>query len=326
MKQLLSAVLALLLASTSFGQSYPSPTYNNLTVQGTATLTSHPLAVSSGGTGVSSASGTALDNITGFSSTGFLTRTGAGAYAFQSLTNGITLANLAQVGANTVLGNATGSTANLTALSMTSCSTSSSAVSYTLGTGFGCNTSINAATLGGATFAAPGSIGSTTASSGAFTTISATGLITPSSTNGIKGTTAADNANAGSVGEVLSASAGPVAMVTSGTAQNITSLPLSAGDWNVWGTGGIGNTASTSLTLWNNGLSTTSLTQPSFPSGAMLTRYDVSTTPVSQNIFAPIGMIRVNVPSTTTVYCVSTIFWSGSAPNGYCAIFARRER
>ncbi|WP_124919497.1 hypothetical protein [Burkholderia cepacia] len=41
-----------------------------------------PVAVSNGGTGASSASGTALDNISGFTSTGLLERTGAGAYAF----------------------------------------------------------------------------------------------------------------------------------------------------------------------------------------------------------------------------------------------------
>ena len=44
-----------------------------------------------GGTGGGSASGTLLDNISGLSGTGFLTRTGAGTYAFQSATNGITL-------------------------------------------------------------------------------------------------------------------------------------------------------------------------------------------------------------------------------------------
>ncbi len=42
------------------------------------------LAVAHGGTGCASASGVCLDNISGFGSTGFLKRTGAGAYAFVS--------------------------------------------------------------------------------------------------------------------------------------------------------------------------------------------------------------------------------------------------
>lgn len=71
------------------------------------------VAVSEGGTGGVSASGTLLDNIAGFSGTGFLTRTGAGTYAFQSATNGITNSNLAQAGAVTLKGNPTGSTANV---------------------------------------------------------------------------------------------------------------------------------------------------------------------------------------------------------------------
>lgn len=58
--------------------------------------------------------------------------------------NAVTLAKLATQGANTVLGNATAGSAVPTALSMTSCSTASSAVIWTTNTGFGCNTSITA--------------------------------------------------------------------------------------------------------------------------------------------------------------------------------------
>src|SRR6266700_2356395 len=41
-----------------------------------------PLAVASGGTNCTASSGTCLDNITAFASTGFIKRTGAGAYSF----------------------------------------------------------------------------------------------------------------------------------------------------------------------------------------------------------------------------------------------------
>jgi hypothetical protein len=71
-----------------------------------------------------------------------LTRTGAGAYAFQSLTNGITYANLAQAGANTLLGNATGSTANVTAVTVTGCNGAAQALQWTNGSGFGCNSGV----------------------------------------------------------------------------------------------------------------------------------------------------------------------------------------
>lgn len=191
-------IAALMWPLLALAQSYPSPTFNNVTVNGTltgkinstgstitnATITggtisglSSPLPVASGGTNSASPSGAALDNITGFASTGFLTRTGAGAYAFQSLTNGIALGSLAQVAANTVLANATGSTANVAAFSMPGCSAATNALTWTTSAGFTCNSAINAATLGGATFAVPGPIGSTTASTGAFTNLSASGAV-----------------------------------------------------------------------------------------------------------------------------------------------------
>jgi hypothetical protein len=66
------------------------------------------LGVGNGGTGVASASGTAVDNISGFSGTGLMRRTGAGTYSF-----GTAVANseLATVANNTLKGNVSGSTA-----------------------------------------------------------------------------------------------------------------------------------------------------------------------------------------------------------------------
>lgn len=46
-----------------------------------------PLAVANGGTGCSAGSGTCLDNITAFSSIGYLRRTGAGTYIFKTITD-----------------------------------------------------------------------------------------------------------------------------------------------------------------------------------------------------------------------------------------------
>lgn len=109
------------------------------TTTGTCSITA-PVSIALGGTNATSASGTALDNITGFASTGFLTRTGAGTYAFQSATNGVTLGNLAQVATNTVLGNATAGTANIAAMAMPSCSGATDALIWTTSTGFGCHT------------------------------------------------------------------------------------------------------------------------------------------------------------------------------------------
>jgi len=72
----------------------------------------------------------------------------------------IPLTVLATQAANTVVGNATSGAASPTALSMTSCSTAGSAVSWTTNTGFGCNTSITAAAVP-ATGVTAGALGST---------------------------------------------------------------------------------------------------------------------------------------------------------------------
>ena len=63
------------------------------------------IGVAYGGTGGSAASGTLLDNITGFSGTGFLKRTGAGAYSFiADLPRKTTIAGLTACGASTLGG------------------------------------------------------------------------------------------------------------------------------------------------------------------------------------------------------------------------------
>jgi hypothetical protein len=68
------------------------------TLATTAQIPSLPLSVANGGTACSTASGTCLDNITGFASTGLVERTGAGAYSFIALplplADGGTAANL----------------------------------------------------------------------------------------------------------------------------------------------------------------------------------------------------------------------------------------
>lgn len=125
------------------------------------------LAVARGGTGGGSASGTLLDNIAGFASTGFLTRTGSGTYAFQSATNGVVLGNLAQSGANTMLGNWTGSLANVAANSMPSCADSGgNHLNYVSGTGITCGTGVGngiTALTGDVTATGPGSVAATLA-------------------------------------------------------------------------------------------------------------------------------------------------------------------
>lgn len=76
---------------------------------------------------------------------------------------------------NSLIGNVSGSTQAPGVVGMPSCASNTNALIYTNGAGFTCNTNINASTLGGQTFASPGTIGSGVASTGAFTTLNASG-------------------------------------------------------------------------------------------------------------------------------------------------------
>ncbi|PRF97454.1 hypothetical protein C6Q14_28345 [Burkholderia ambifaria] len=360
MNKLFAGLLALI-CSAALAQSYPSPTYNNLTVQGIATLTAHPLGVSSGGTNSATASGTALDNISGFSSTGFLTRTGAGAYSFQSLTNGITYGNLAQAGANTLLGNATGSTANVTAVSVTGCNGAAQALQWTNGSGFQCNSTIatsganaNITSLSGLTTALSVSQGGTgrqtltahgvlvgegtaainqlavgttgqvlvgaTGADPAFGTTVAgltfTSAITPTSTGGIVGTTTNDNANAGSIGEYQTNTASGVAL-TNTVYTNVTTLSLSAGDWDIEGFCAYGGSG-TGITASVCGINGVSATNPGSPN---------SVTQFVSSLSNQITWVsRFSLSGTSTIYLGSQANFTGGSVTVSGWLRARRVR
>ena len=92
---------------------------------------------------------------------------------------------------------------------------------------------LNASSLNGATFAAPGAIGSTTASTGAFTTVSASGVITSTVATGtapftVASTTQVANLNAATLGGATFAAPGAIGGTTPSTVA-ATSLIPSAG-------------------------------------------------------------------------------------------------
>lgn len=153
--------------------------------------------------------------------------------------------------------------------------------------------------------------------------ITATGAITKSTTNGIIGTTLADNANAGSEGEYITATAGPISLTTA-TATNITSISLTAGDWDVSGIVLFSTGASTVTTATFSGINTVSATfsvAPPYNNSQNATSIPSAS---NQTLIAP--TIRINVSTTTTVYLISQANFSVSTVSGYGTISARRRR
>lgn len=272
----------------------------------------------------------------------------------------VTAGALAAQAANTVLANVTASSASPTAFAMPSCSTSSSALQYTSGTGFTCyansatttgtlaqfaattsaqlagvisdetgsgslvfgtSPTINTPTISGGTVN-NATIGQSTPLAGSFTTLSATGNFTPSQTNGIVGTTTNNNANAGSVGEFTPNTATAVSL-TNATSANITSISLTAGDWDVSGVVHVIPAGTTVVSGYNIGISTTSATL-----GDDTTQFSDSGFTKSAGFggryVTPV--VRISVASTTTVYLVGQVNFTTSTctANGY--IRARRVR
>jgi hypothetical protein len=399
LKRILLAALWLPLAALA--QSYPSPTFNNVTVQGTLTAASqsftNPLPVSSGGTGVSSltlyntlvGSGTnigfvapganntiyasngttaypsfktaatlGLAQLTGGTFTGsvalsyatptiFLNDTSGTGHAFLAYQNNGT--NLWDVQSNTstsafivdryVAGTAVDSPLSISNSTGLVSIIDGLAVTGTVsGTGFS-NYLASPPSIGGTTAAAGtfttlnstagainGSIGQTTPAAGSFTTISASSTITPSQTAGIVGTTTNNNANAGSVGEVLTATSTATSM-TSGTPVNCASVSLTAGDWDVTGVVEYVAAGSTTTSGYTTGLNTTSATYQTI-TGSFLNVQQTFGLSVGAGTasYQSAPVTRFSLASTTTVFLVGAASFATSTMTCNGFIRARRMR
>ena len=157
-----------------------------------------------------------------------------------------------------------------------------------------------------------------------------TSLAFSPTTGGIIGTTAADNAGAGKVGEFISSqilSSGSTISLTASTPANITSISLTAGDWDVWGNFHLTGGATTVLILAIGWISTTSATVPDSALTTYL-NYGASGTTVFavSSVGFDVPYTRINISGTTTVYLSVDALFSTSTCNAYGAIYARRVR
>ena len=154
------------------------------------------------------------------------------------------------------------------------------------------------------------------------------GTLTPTAAGGLVGTTAVGNANAGSVGELLTATiATPGTTLTTATSANmvVAGLSLTAGDWDVWANVNFLPAATTSVTQIAFGLNTVTATLPAAGSGLVqntMTAIVFGAVPQCDNC----TMIRVNVSATTPVYVVAQAAFTVSTLSVFGTIYARRVR
>lgn len=153
-----------------------------------------------------------------------------------------------------------------------------------------------------------------------------TGSLSRSGNGGIpvQGTNTNDSAAAGYVGEVMSASA-TSASLTTATPVAITSITLTAGDWDISGTA-IANTAgATSSTDWWLSISTTSANVVSPIAGTFSVHERTPATLDHAQVLC-VMPTRVSISGSTTYYLNFRGDFTGTAPNATGIIRARRMR
>lgn len=240
--------------------------------------------------------------------------------SFQIINNSSGTLTVNSSGSNLILTMAANTTATLVCVVNTGTTAASWNASYVFDNGAGVlsitgtvNQVIASASTGAVTLSLPQDIG--TSSALTF------GSVAFSSTSGVIGTTTNNNAAAGSVGEFQSSvvpDTTPVA-ITSNVAANLTSLSLTAGDWDVWGNiVAQATTSISSIIVW---ISTTSATLPT-DSGERVQVSGVTTSAING---LPPTMRRISVASTTTVYISAYVTFTGTA-NIKGAMYARRRR
>lgn len=228
---------------------------------------------------------------------------------------GLGLSGLSAISANTLVGNATASSAAPTAVTVTGCNGAGQALQWTNGSGFGCNSAV--------------------ATSGANANITSLAAGTTLNTPNVTGVVNSTVASAGSIGEYVCAqvtnggaptgcqtnSSTPVALTT-GTAANVASLSLTAGFWQICGDIYFSPNAATVMTQLVGQISQTSATlgtPPNFGSGFL---WNGSVTGVTQGYVTGCRVLWFS--STTSVYLVAQSAFTTNTNSAYGFIWAVR--
>lgn len=149
----------------------------------------------------------------------------------------------------------------------------------------------------------------------------------------VKGTPTNDNAITGDVGEYITSTvaSGSAVSLTTATPANITSISLTAGDWDIDSVVDFLPAASTSITQYNVAVSLTSATLSTQAGGSGLGTDPILI--VNQAAAVPAAVVgivpatvRLSIAATTTVYLVAQAAFTVSTLAGYGTIRARRVR
>lgn len=152
-----------------------------------------------------------------------------------------------------------------------------------------------------------------------------TGAFTPAQVAGIVGTTTNNSAAAGSIGEYVESIVGPVAFPATGTWGDLTSISLTAGDWDVDVT--IVGSANGAAMTANGGYVGVSITSGNSGTGLVSgdSQMDIVPFTATLNGIAKLTK-RYSLSGTTTVYLKYLWQGTGGPPNAWGKLSARRRR
>lgn len=145
----------------------------------------------------------------------------------------------------------------------------------------------------------------------------------------IPGTATNDNAGSGDVGEYISSTvpSGSAVGLTTATPANVTSISLTAGDWDVDGIAQFTGNAATTVTALISSISLTSATVDASPDRLGIlgfSNFALFSAAGSNSIRS--GTTRLSLSTTTTVFLVVNSVFGTNTASAYGTIRARRVR
>jgi hypothetical protein len=146
------------------------------------------------------------------------------------------------------------------------------------------------------------------------------------------GTQTNNNATAGNVGELITATviAGSAVSLVTATAKTVTSISLTPGDWDVSAVGDFTLTGATT-SFFRTGVNVTTNTLPSQIGGSgigtdPMVRLPLVLTTTTSDYGQGLPPVRVSLAATTTIYLVCEATFSAGSVSAFGTIRARRMR
>lgn len=143
----------------------------------------------------------------------------------------------------------------------------------------------------------------------------------------IPGTATNDAASAGNIGEYLSTSlaSGSAITISTGSATTVVSLPLSAGDWDVWGQAAFKVATITVVTQMIAGVNSTTA-QPAATTGALAQLGLGAGLTGGTDSMITAGPARIAMAASGTAFLMGTLAFATSTASVYGTLQARRRR